>query len=152
MNFSADSIPRGFDVDFTLNTVLPLAQAAYAVMQAPDNLPPLPPGWEKTALIKVAQDRLSELIGVVERIPLLHLINGEPNTFGLMGKNAETKTAFVSFRGTQNAIDWAHNSEIERRSVPARARSGRCPPGVSVRVHDAAAEHSGQPGGDVRGV
>jgi len=116
MNFSADSIPRGFNADFALNTALPLAQAAYAVMQAPDNPPQLPPGWVKTGLITVNADPVSRLIAFAEKLPLLHIIHGEPNTFGLMGKSIDAKTAFVSFRGTQNQLDWVHNGEIARRS------------------------------------
>jgi triacylglycerol lipase len=116
MNLTADRIPQGFDTDFALNQALLLAEAAYAVMQAPDTAPKLPDGWERTALIKVRKDLLTEIVGFVDRIKMLRLLHDEPDVFGLMGRNAAEKIAFVSFRGTQTASDWAQNLDTHKTS------------------------------------
>jgi len=49
-NFGAPP-PTGFHPDFALCVMLPLAEAAYAVMEHPGVPPSLPPGVQMTGLI-----------------------------------------------------------------------------------------------------
>jgi triacylglycerol lipase len=118
MNLTSNAIPPGFDTDFALKAALPIAQAAYAVMHAPDDPPQLPQGWDKTALIKAHAGLLADL---AER---LRLVQGEPEVFGLMGKNTKEKIAFISFRGTQDPLDWAHNTDSAKTAYQPVAGVG----------------------------
>lgn len=109
MNFTFNKTPQGFDRDFALNVAMPLAQAAYAVMQNPGAQPALPAGYQMTALIKARQGELAKLAQLPGKFHA-HM-SSEPEIFGLIGKNPAAKIAFVSFRGTQTPIDWEHNLE-----------------------------------------
>src|SRR5580698_5716304 len=44
--------PTGFHSDFALCVMIPLAEAAYAVMNQPGVAPQLPPGFQMTGLIQ----------------------------------------------------------------------------------------------------
>lgn len=88
---------------------MPLAQAAYAVMQNPGTRPALPTGYQMTAVMKAGVGRLAKLAQLPGKFHA-HM-SAEPDIFGLIGKNPAAKIAFVSFRGTQTAIDWEHDVE-----------------------------------------
>ena len=103
--------PVGFHPDFALCVALPLAQAAYAVMN-PANPVHLPPGYEQTALIKADEPAIRALLAQVAQdapSPVVRALFKLSPIFGLIGKNTATKTAFVSFRGTQTVEDWINN-------------------------------------------
>jgi len=85
----------GFDPKFALDVTLPLALAAYAVADC--NTVPLPPGYVQTAVIKVDIAAGSK---TAERHPEATAIAFNASIFGMMGRNAATRTAFVAFRGT----------------------------------------------------
>lgn len=85
----------GFDPKFALEVTLPLALAAYAVADC--NTVPLPPGYVQTALIKVDVAAGSR---TAERHPEVTAMAFNALIFGMMGRNAATRTAFVAFRGT----------------------------------------------------
>lgn len=85
----------GFDPKFALEVTLPLALAAYAVADC--NTVPLPPGYVQTAVIKVDVGAGSK---TAERHPEVTAIAFNASIFGMMGRNATTRTAFVAFRGT----------------------------------------------------
>lgn len=110
MNLTPDSVPQGFDRDFALDVAAPLCQAAYAVMQSDGATPALPAGYRMTAIVQAGKGELAEFARRSKRPGDFHdQISREKEIFGLVGINAQEKIAFVSFRGTQDATDWAHD-------------------------------------------
>lgn len=89
------SIVTGFDPQFALDVPLPLCLAAYSVTDC--NNVPLPPGFVQTALIKVDAITAGKKAA---KHPEVTQLAFNANIFGLMGRNASTRTAFVAFRGT----------------------------------------------------
>ena len=111
MNLTSNKTPAGFDQDFALNVALPLAEAAYAVMQNPGQIPLLPAGYRMTAIIKARADMLAALNNLEAGLhaQMMEKLLGNSDIFGLIGNNQAAKIAFVSFRGTQDFTDWEHN-------------------------------------------
>ena len=110
MNLTQDSAPQGFDLDFALDVAMPLCQAAYAVMQSDGAEPELPAGYRMTAVVKAGAGQLAGLAWRSKRPGDFHdRISQERDIFGLIGNNPDEKIAFVSFRGTEDATDWAHD-------------------------------------------
>lgn len=90
-----------FDPVFARDVVLPLAQAAYTVM---DGSPAaLPSGYSQTALI---QANTMFLAAMTNPHPAVAAMTKDTNIFGLMGRNPTSRTAFVSFRGTSDIEEW----------------------------------------------
>jgi triacylglycerol lipase len=116
MSMFSRSLPKGFDPAFALHVALPLAQSAYDVMQSP-GVPPthLPAGYKQTALIEIHAEKLRALQARPDSAHkrVVQRALSESNIFGLMGNNLASnpaqKIAFVSFRGTQTAVDWLHD-------------------------------------------
>ncbi len=93
-----------FDPAFARDVVLPLAQAAYTVM---DGSPAtLPPGYSQTALIKGNEVAFAAM---TNPHPAVSAMIKNTNIFGLMGHNPTSRTAFVSFRGTSDIEEWVAN-------------------------------------------
>ena len=93
-----------FDPVFARDVVLPLAQAAYTVM---DGSPAtLPPGYSQTSLI---QGNEAALAAMTNPHPAVSAMTKNTNIFGLMGHNPTSRTAFVSFRGTSDIEEWVAN-------------------------------------------
>jgi triacylglycerol lipase len=90
-----------FDASFARDVVLPLAEAAYTVMDG--SKPDLPPGFAQTALI---QADVAALNTATTPRPAVVAMTKDTNIFGLMGRNTTSRTAFVSFRGTSDVPDW----------------------------------------------
>ncbi|WP_428340081.1 lipase family protein [Mycobacterium sp.] len=90
-----------FDPAFARDVVLPLAQAAYTVMDG--NPAVLPAGYSQTSLIQADAVMLTAL---TDPHPAVVAMTKNTNIFGLMGRNATTRTAFLSFRGTSDAAEW----------------------------------------------
>ncbi|MGH3632800.1 lipase family protein [Mycobacterium sp.] len=90
-----------FDASFARDVVLPLATAAYTVMDGSPAV--LPPGFVQTSLIEV--DGVA-LTAMTNPHPAVAAMTKDTNIFGLMGRNATTGTAFVSFRGSSDVADW----------------------------------------------
>ena len=111
MNLTGDKIPAGFDARYALNVVLPLAEAAYAVMGNPGVDPPLPNGFKKTGLIAIHQGKKAAYLAqpAKQRSKIAEQALNDPDVFGLVGNNLAAKVAFVSFRGTVDLVDWEHN-------------------------------------------
>lgn len=89
-----------FSASQARDVALPLAQAAYTVMSGA--VPALPPGFVQTALIEADHAQLAAL-------PDQHPANAmakDTNIFGLMGHDAATRTAYLSFRGSSDVADW----------------------------------------------
>ena len=80
---------------------LPLAQAAYAVMDGSAAV--LPAGYSQTSLI---QADAAVLTAMTDPHPAVVAMMKDTRIFGLMGRNTATRTAFVSFRGTSDAAEW----------------------------------------------
>lgn len=98
--------PTGFQPDFALCVMLPLAQAAYAVMNQPGVAPKLPPGFQMTGLIQADETIRQGILNLPGQSNVAKAMMDGSGIFGLMGKNPATKTAFVAFRGTQTFEDW----------------------------------------------
>lgn len=98
--------PTGFHADFALCVMLPLAEAAYAVMETPGAVPALPPGYQMTALIQADENKRQAILNQPNQSNVAKAMMDDSAIFGLMGKNPATKTAFVAFRGTQTFEDW----------------------------------------------
>ncbi|BBX44539.1 hypothetical protein GCM10009641_55190 [Mycobacterium cookii] len=93
-----------FDPTFARDVVLPLAQAAYTVM---DGTPAtLPPGYSQTALIKANEVVLAAM---ANPHPAVRAMTADTNIFGLIGHNPTDRIAFVSFRGTADLEEWVAN-------------------------------------------
>jgi triacylglycerol lipase len=90
-----------FDPVFARDVVLPLAEAAYTVTDG--GTPTLPTGFTLSALI---QADTAAVAAMRNPHPAVAAMMRNTNIFGLMGRNAGTKTAFISFRGTQDLADW----------------------------------------------
>lgn len=104
-----------FDPRFASETILPLAQAAYAVFQNPGAEPPLPAGYHKTALLRADTDVLAALGDLPDSAStLVEAVIAPGAVFGLVGNNSDpaVKTAFVSFRGTLTPAEWMDNLDI----------------------------------------
>jgi triacylglycerol lipase len=90
-----------FDPVYARDAVLPLAQAAYTVMNGGQAA--LPPGYVQTSLIQADNVVLAAMAAPH---PAVAAMTQNTDTFGLMGHNAATRSAFVSFRGTADVEDW----------------------------------------------
>ena len=90
-----------FDPVFARDVALPLAQAAYAVMDG--SVAVLPAGYSQTSLI---QADAMVLTAMTDPHPAVVAMMKDTRIFGLMGRNTATRTAFVSFRGTSDAAEW----------------------------------------------
>src|SRR5438128_1046106 len=104
---SRSTPPSGFDPAFALDVMMPLAEAAYAVMQNPGANPPLA-GFQQTGQIKADETLRKALLALPagpQALVAAELLK-DSGVFGLMGNNPTTKTAFVSFRGTQTPGEW----------------------------------------------
>ena|SRR5215831_19419807 len=105
----------GFDPLFALNVALPLAQSAYDVMQDSGVAAHLPRGYKQAALIETRPELLKALKALPDSVHsrMLNMMVRDSNVFGLignnLGSNPDAKIAFVSFRGTQTAVDWEHD-------------------------------------------
>ncbi len=90
-----------FDPTFARDVVLPLAQAAYAVMDG--STPTLPAGYSQTALIKANTVMLAAMTSPHTAVTEM---TKDTNIFGLMGSNPTSRIAFLSFRGTSDIEEW----------------------------------------------
>jgi triacylglycerol lipase len=93
-----------FDPTFTRDVVLPLAQAAYTVMDG--STATLPAGYNQTALIQADPVTLTTM---VSPHPAVTAMIRNTNIFGLIGRNPTSRTAFLSFRGTSDIEEWVAN-------------------------------------------
>jgi triacylglycerol lipase len=95
-----------FDPAFAINTMLPLAQAAYDVAAGVN--PVLPAGFSVSGKIVVNEDdfavAMAKAVASQQRMLRAMKVNGD--VFGLIATNLQTRTAVVSFRGTQTLEDW----------------------------------------------
>jgi hypothetical protein len=90
-----------FDPAFARDVVLPLAQAAYAVMDG--NAASLPAGYSQTSLI---QADAVVLTAMTNPHPAVVAMTKDTDIFGLMGRNTASRTVFLSFRGTSDVAEW----------------------------------------------
>lgn len=94
------------------NVVLPLAVAAYTVLDG--GRPTLPPGFAQTGLIEADTAHLATLS---DNPPAAAMMK-DTNIFGLMGRNTDSRTAFLSFRGSSDVADWLADFDV----IPANYR------------------------------
>jgi hypothetical protein len=90
-----------FDAAFARDVVLPLAQAAYTVMDG--GQPTLPAGYAQTSLIEADAVVLTAM---TNPHPAVTAMTKNTNIFGLMGRNPAARSAFLAFRGTADVEDW----------------------------------------------
>jgi triacylglycerol lipase len=90
-----------FDPVFTRDVVFPLATAAYAAMDGGSAT--LPAGFIRTALVQADEVAVAAM---TNPHPAVAAMTKNTNIFGLAGRNAGTRTAFISFRGSQDLADW----------------------------------------------
>jgi triacylglycerol lipase len=90
-----------FDPVFARDVALPLAEAAYTVM---DGTPAtLPTGYSQSSLIQADHVMLAAM---ADPHPAVAAMTKDTRIFGLMGHNAASRTAFLSFRGTSDTPEW----------------------------------------------
>lgn len=111
-----------FDAAFARDVVLPLAQAAYTVMDG--SQPTLPSGYTQTGLIQADAVLLTAM---TSPHPAVAAMTKDTNIFGLIGRNPGTRSAVVSFRGTADVEDWLADLD----AVP----TGYLPVGGFGQVH-----------------
>ena len=102
-----DCDPVAFNALFARDVALPLALAAYTVTGGSPAV--LPPGFAQTAQIQADGVALGAM---TKPHPAVEAMIKNSNVFGLMGQNAATRTAFVSFRGTQDLSDWLQDLDV----------------------------------------
>jgi hypothetical protein len=90
-----------FDPAFARDVVLPLAQAAYTVMDG--STATLPSGYSQTDVIRADPVALKTMVAPR---PAVTAMTKNTDVFGLMGRNPTSRTAFVSFRGTADVGEW----------------------------------------------
>lgn len=100
-----------FDPFFALNTLLPIAEAAYL---ADPNTLPLPSNYSVVGAITVDQSRLAALAAGA---PAPHAafaakIQASGNNFGWVVQNAAEQTVTIAFRGTSDLADWLHDFDF----------------------------------------
>lgn len=103
--------PSGFHADYSLCAMLPLAQAAYDVMNHPGVAPKLPPGFAMTSLI-VANEGMRQALLQPGQSNVAGAMMDDSAIFGLMGQSRATQTAFIAFRGTQTFNDWVSDFDF----------------------------------------
>jgi hypothetical protein len=134
--------PTGFHADFSLCVMLPLAQAAYAVMNRPGVPPVLPPGFQMTSLIQADETLRQAILNLPNQSSVAKAMMDDSGIFGLMGRNPATKTAFVAFRGTQTFDDWVGNFDIIHEPYRYVANGGQVHAGfqsIYDALHDSVA-------------
>lgn len=102
-----------FDAQATLDTLLPLTEAAYTVMDG--GTPVLPQGFSVTAPIRADA---AHLAGLPEQHPA-KAMSKDTDIFGLMGRSTATRTTFLSFRGSSDVSDWIADFDF----IPAQYRA-----------------------------
>lgn len=112
--------PVAFDAVFARDVVLPLATAAYAVMGGGPVA--LPSDFTQTALIEADG---AVLTSMTEPHPALTAMVKDTRIFGLMGRNATSRTAFVSFRGTSDLGDWLADINVAPESYSSTSGFGK---------------------------
>jgi triacylglycerol lipase len=90
-----------FDPVFARDVALPLARAAYTVMDGSPAV--LPAGYSQTSLIEA--DAVT-LTAMTNPHPTVAAMTSNTNIFGLMGRNTASRIAFLSFRGTSDVAEW----------------------------------------------
>ena len=90
-----------FDPVFARDVALPLAQAAYTVMDGSPAI--LPPGFHQTGLIQADGVVLASM---TTPHPAVVAMTKDTSIFGLMGRDTAGRTAFLSFRGTSDVAEW----------------------------------------------
>jgi triacylglycerol lipase len=110
-----------FDVQFTINTYYPAANAAYQIQTVPNPL--LPAGFTLAGPLVADPQKAAAMMAAAA--PELHtMVNAmlaDSNIFGLVAWNATAKTAMVAFRGTQDAKDWLDDLDavpVNYQAVP----------------------------------
>ncbi len=112
-----------FDPQFARDTILPLVEAAYQVFHDPHVDPPLPPGYQKTALLEADPTLLDFVADISDSArSFVRTVAGATTVFGLVGKNIATKTAFVAIRGTQTQKEWSQNLDLDANGLPTGFR------------------------------
>jgi triacylglycerol lipase len=96
-----------FDASFARDVVLPLAEAAYTVMDGSE--PDLPAGFVQTTPIHADA---AALRATTTPHPAVTAMTKNTDIFGLMGRNVASRTAFVSFRGTSDVSDWLADLDV----------------------------------------
>jgi hypothetical protein len=110
-----------FDSRLARDVALPLTGAAYSAMNGQPL--DLPKGFVETALIQADQDNAP---GKPDSgSTLVEAMTKSTGIFGLVGQNEDTKTAFVSFRGTQDLDDWIHDFDAETADYQPRPGYGQ---------------------------
>jgi triacylglycerol lipase len=101
----APAIPP-FEPAFAIDVMLPLAQAAYDV--AKGGTLALPAGFNLAGKIVVNEKQFLAAMAVAaaSQRRMLDAMKVDGSVFGFTAVNAATKTAIVSFRGTQTLEDW----------------------------------------------
>jgi triacylglycerol lipase len=89
-----------FDAVFARDVALPLAAAAYDVMNGLTAA--LPAGFVQTALIQAD----TALLVAANQYPAVAAMAKNTGIFGLMGHDPASRTAFISFRGSADLADW----------------------------------------------
>ena len=90
-----------FDPVFARDVALPLARAAYTVMDGSAAV--LPPGYSQTGLIEADAVVLTAM---TDPHPVVAAMTENTGIFGLIGRNSVSRIAFLSFRGTSDVAEW----------------------------------------------
>jgi triacylglycerol lipase len=107
-----------FDKNFAINTMYPLANAAYLVMNSPAPPLSLPDGFTSAGLIQANPQDAARAMNAAtpDHQRLANNMVSESSVFGLVAWNAATKTAIVAVRGTKTIWDWL--ADIDAAPVP----------------------------------
>jgi hypothetical protein len=113
-----------FDPLFARDVALPLVQAAYAVTATPTRPPVLPAGFTETSLLQADAAFVAHATDAMatHNTAALRAMTAAGSVFGLMGRNAQSKTAFVALRGTLELQEWV--ADFDAVAEPYRELPG----------------------------
>lgn len=107
-----------FDKNFAINTMYPLANAAYLVMNSPTPPLALPAGFAVSGLIQANAAHAAAAMATADpdHQRLANLMVSESSIFGLVAWDNTAKTAIVAIRGTQTIWEWI--ADIDAVPIP----------------------------------
>ena len=126
-------VAAGFNADFALCVMLPLAEAAYAVMEKPGVVPVLPPGFQMTGLIQADETLRQAILDLPTRSNVAKAMMDDSGIFGLLGNNPSTKNRLrrlprnPNLRRLGRQLRTPCSSSTGMCKMPARSTSASSP-------------------------
>lgn len=101
------------EVDFLVNVMYPVANAAYMIMNLPTPPLSLPDGYQLVGPIKADPAAAAHAMSLAhpDQQRIASATVAESSIFGLVAYNATTKSAIVAIRGTKTIWEWIEDAD-----------------------------------------